>query len=350
MHYNNKLQGYGDTMDDINEIILKQAVIHILDNSSDTPVLNEFPMKLNEESYNFILRHIEKSLKDEEIRPCKFINSDNIVLQEIIKYGSHGDLVSISKAIAARLFKIMREKGDISPCDLLIVEASIEGKSYICIMKLDYIKNYMHNIDFIEDKIGINIIPSLTGLPSLNQKVSKCAFVNVGENVEDYELLVLERVLSTETPFFSKDFLNCEFLITPRDDTKKFVDATEKWTRKNVTAADYQERLRSSIKAKLKNEAVVNVDTLSQELFKDQEEVKENFKEFLTSKGTPNEIQVDKDFINKKFKRVRLKLDKDMDIYVNEEVYNDSSRFDIERNGDGTINIVIKNVKNYIEK
>lgn len=337
-------------MDEVNEIIIKQAVLHILDNSSDTPVLNEFPMKLNEESYNFILKHMEKSLKDEELRPSKFSSTDNFVLQEVLKYGTESDLITVSKSLAAKLFKIMREKGDISPCDLLIAEAAIEGKSYICILKLDYIKNYTHNIDFIEDKIGINIIPSLTGLPSINQKVSKCAFVNIGDNGEDYELLMLERLQSGETQFFSKDFMNCEILSTPRDDTKKFIDAAEKWTRKNVSAADYQERLRSSIKAKLKNEDVVNVDSLSQELFKDQEEVKENFKEFLSSKGTPEEIQVDKDFINKKFKRVRLKIDKDMDIYVNEEAYNDSSRFDIIRNGDGTINIVIKNVKNYIEK
>jgi hypothetical protein len=63
---------------------------------------------------------------------------------------------------------------------------------------------------------------------------------------------MLERLQNGETQFFSKDFMDCEILSTPRDDTKIFIEAAEKWTRKNVSAADYQERLRSSIKAKLK--------------------------------------------------------------------------------------------------
>lgn len=49
-------------------------------------------------------------------------------------------------------------------------------------------------------------------------------------------------------------------------------------------------------------------------------------------------------------KRTRLKIDKDIDLYINEETYNDSSRFEIKRNGDGTINMIIKQVRNYVEK
>lgn len=54
--------------------------------------------------------------------------------------------------------------------------------------------------------------------------------------------------------------------------------------------------------------------------------------------------------MDKKLKRIRLKVDSDIDIYVNEEAYDDGNRFEVVRNGDGTINIVIKHIKNYIEK
>jgi len=49
-------------------------------------------------------------------------------------------------------------------------------------------------------------------------------------------------------------------------------------------------------------------------------------------------------------KRVRLKIDKDIDLYISEEAYNDINRFEIERVGDGSINMKIKHIINYTEK
>ena len=62
------------------------------------------------------------------------------------------------------------------------------------------------------------------------------------------------------------------------------------------------------------------------------------------------EVSVDKAWVEKKLKRVRLKIDKDIDLYINEETYHDNSKFEIQRNGDGSINMIIKHVINYIEK
>ena len=42
--------------------------------------------------------------------------------------------------------------------------------------------------------------------------------------------------------------------------------------------------------------------------------------------------------------------DKEIDLYINEETYHDSNKFEIVRNGDGSINLIVKNVINYIEK
>ena len=39
-----------------------------------------------------------------------------------------------------------------------------------------------------------------------------------------------------------------------------------------------------------------------------------------------------------------------IDLYINEETYHDSNKFEIVRNGDGSINLIVKNVINYIEK
>ena len=55
-------------------------------------------------------------------------------------------------------------------------------------------------------------------------------------------------------------------------------------------------------------------------------------------------------WVEKKLKRIRLKIDKEIDLYIDEEAYHDPTKFEIQRNGDGSINMIIKHVINYIEK
>ena len=108
--------------------------------------------------------------------------------------------------------------------------------------------------------------------------------------------------------------------------------------------------IRTTIKSKLKEEDSINIEDLSQELFKEEPNKKQDFETFIKGNGLEAEVAVDKAWVEKKLKRVRLKIDKDIDLYINEEAYNDNSKFEIQRNGDGSINMIIKHVINYIEK
>ena len=88
---------------------------------------------------------------------------------------------------------------------------------------------------------------------------------------------------------------------------------------------------------------------LADELLSQLPQEKEDFANYLNQQGL-EEVSVDKIWVEKKFKRIRLNVDKEIDLYINDEAYHDSSKFEIVRNGDGTINMVVKNIRNYIEK
>ena len=127
--------------------------------------------------------------------------------------------------------------------------------------------------------------------------------------------------------------------------------AAEKWTQNTFPEnADKAEAVRSTIKRKLKEEENIDVRELSEEMFSENHDTKENFAQFIAEQGISENISLDKEWIDKKLKRVRLKIDKDIDLYVDQETYHDNSRFEIQRNGDGTINMIIKHVSNYVEK
>lgn len=348
----------GHNLEYIKEININEAVVHILDNNGEEPVLNEYALELNEEVYNFLLKHIERCLKDEELRYAVFNEERNIVKEVSQEYlNEQTDIIEASKELARQMFILMKGDRNIPSCDLVIVSISTEYGPMLGILKMDYIKNYTHTIDFVDDKIGIKIIPELTGLPVSSQKIQKCTFIKPIREDQAFNLMVIDKQSKSKesgeygSNYFINKYLGCTIVDNERDMTKNFIKAAEEWTRAILQEnADTAERVRTTIKRKLKEEENIDVHSLSEDIFSDQTEIQDSFKEYISSKGVSPNVNVDKQWVEKKLKRVRLKIDKEIDLYINEDTYHDNSKFEIQRIGDGSINIVIKHVKNYMEK
>ncbi|MBC2581538.1 nucleoid-associated protein [Clostridium sp. DJ247] len=345
-------------MEYIKEINLNEAVIHILDNNTDEPILNEYTLELNEDTYSFILKHIERCFKDEELKYAIFNQERNIVKEVSQEYlNGLNNIIDVSKELARQMFILMKADGNIPSCDLITVSISTEQGPMLGILKLDYIKNYTHSVDFIDNKIGINIIPELTGLPVSSQKIQKCAFIKPIREEQIVNLLVIDKQSGSKdkgsygSNYFISKYLGCTIIENERDMTKSFVKAAEEWTRVSFQEnADEAEVFRSAIKKKLKEEDSINIEQLTNDMFENKPHIQENFKQYISAQGINENISIDKQWVEKKLKRIRLKIDKDIDLYINEDAYNDNDRFEIQRVGDGSINIVIKHVVSYIEK
>jgi hypothetical protein len=342
----------------VNEVNLNGATIHILDNNSEEPVYNEYELKLVDETYEYILKHIQKCFKDEELKYAVF-NSERNIVKDISQeyFNGETDLITASKEIANQLFVLMKSNGSIPSCDLMVVSISTEYGLMLALLKMDYVKNYTHSIDFVENKIGINITPQFVGLPSGGQRLQKCAFIKPLKDENKFDLMVIDKQSKSKeaedygSNYFISNFLGCSIINNERDATRNFIKTTEKWTRDNLKDnADKAEMVRTSIKKKLKEEDNVNINQLSQEIFGDNTEESQKFVQYAKERGITDNVEVDKQWVDNKFKRVRLKIDKEIDIYIDAEAYTDNSKFEIVRNGDGTINMLIKHVKNYIEK
>lgn len=342
-------------MEYINDVNIQEAIIHILDSNGEAPILNEYRLDLSEDIYKFLHKHVEKCFKDEELKYGIFNEERSIVKEVTQDYlnGMDNDIINLSQEISNQLFIIMKGNLNIPSCDLLVLSLLTDQGPMIGILKLDYVKNFTHQIDFIEEKIGIDIIPQSAGLPGSGQRIQKAAFIKPIREEQKFNLMVLDKKKKSEEEednYFLKNFLGASLITNKRDMTKTFLKATETWTRKNLNEdADSAEQLRSKVKSKLREEEIIDVETLSEELFENNSDKREDFKNYVIAQSV-KEVEVDKTWIDKKLKRVRLKIDKEIDLYIDEQIYGDSSKFEIKRNGDGSINMIIKNVINYIEK
>jgi len=300
-------------MEYINEININEAIIHILDNNEDGPVLNKYSLELTEEVYNFVFRHIQRCLKHEELRYAKFNDERNIVKEICYEYlNSENNLINVSQELARQMFKLMRSRGNIPSCDLLTVSFTTEHGAFIGIFKMDYIKNYMHNVQCVDGNIGIDIVSQLTGLPSSSSRIQKCAFIKALNINNEYDLLVIDkknRKVKDEEyglNYFTDSYLGCSMIQNDRDNTKKFIKATEEFIR-NISSenAEVAEEIRTKIKDTLISNKDISIDSISDLLDKYKPGIKESY-QINMSKHCDNEFEVDKKYIDKKFKKIAI--------------------------------------------
>lgn len=162
-------------MEYISDININEAVLHILDSNSDEPILNEFQIELNDDIYKFLHKHMDKCLKDDELKYAIFNPERNIVKEVVQDYlnGIDNDLINLSKELSLQLFAIMKGNVNIPSCDLIVCSIVTDQGPMIAILKMDYVKNFTHQVDFVDDKIGIGIVPQAAGLPAQAKKFKR---------------------------------------------------------------------------------------------------------------------------------------------------------------------------------
>ncbi len=343
-------------MEYINDININQAVIHILDRNAAEPVLNEFTLELNEEVYKFLLKHIERCLKDDELKYAKFKQGTNLVKETVQGYLNiiDDEFIGLSKNLAKQLFAIMQMDESIDSCDLIIVSLTTDQGPMVGILKLDYVKNFTHEIQFIDEKIGVGIVQQTAGLPGSAQKIEKAAFIKPFREHDLFNLYVLDKKKRTKEDselginYFVADYLYSTLITNERDNTKSFINNSETWIRKNVQSAEDQQKIRDSFKNKVIEEDIINIEEVAKEVLKEPGAA-DNFKVYMAG-SCEEEFGVDKTYVEKKVKKVRLNIDREIDLYISNAAYNDQDKFDIVPNGDGSVNMIIKNVMSYIEK
>ncbi|NEZ93363.1 nucleoid-associated protein [Clostridium botulinum] len=309
-------------MEYIKEVNINEAIIHILDSNANGPILNEYKLRLDDENYKFILKHVEKCLKDQQLRYAQFNNERNIVKEVSQEYlNGQSDLLTIST----------------------------EYGPMLGILKMDYIKNYIHVIDTVEDKIGINIAPEVTGLPMTASKIKKCAFIKPIREGQEFNLMLIDKQKKSKdseeygSNYFIKNYLGCNVIENERDMTRQLVENTDKFIKDNIDDVKTAVKTKDLLREKLKKEDTINIEDITDEIFKD-ETLKQEFINFNYENNIDKPIEVDKEFVTKIVNTLKFKLNKNITLSIPEDIYSDINSFEVRDNGDGTANIIIKDV------
>ena len=188
------------------DIIMKAAIIHILDSSVGIPVLSDQAMEIGPDFSDFLKAHIEKITESDDIKQCSF--SDSSPLKELIENCTPDNFVETSKQLAENLYDIMNSNIDIPAADIAILVFSCEGCDYLGFLKMNYKTSYTHATREAEGGNRNDIILQRALLPAQGQKLSEAFIVNLS----DGSILLTEKkyeVNGEKRFYFSELFLRC---------------------------------------------------------------------------------------------------------------------------------------------
>ncbi len=167
------------------EIIIHQAILHVLDTTLDAPVLSGSSMELTAEKAAYLQNHIEKLLASDDIRQCRPL-PDSAFKNEL---EHNQDFIDLSCRIAGVLFDYMHAHTTIPGADLAVVDFTRDGAPWLGILKLNYKNGYTHYTETVQGAPVNSIIQQRACLPTQSGKVEEGALVNL----QDFSMRLLEK-------------------------------------------------------------------------------------------------------------------------------------------------------------
>lgn len=332
-----------------NDIIIRKAILHVLDSGSKGLILSGQPLDLAGEQFDFLRKIVEKIHKNDTSSHAVFFKEESQVYRLLTEMNESDNesFVETTQSLARLLYNTMTEGPDIPPADLICTSFQEEGQLYLAILKLNYKSSYTQKINKSADNIVTSIVKNCSLLPEPSTKPSEAAIINLS----DMSICLVEKkyeINGEKVNYFSEMFLCC----TVTNSAKKRLSILTRCIDKVCTMNTDNIESQMDAKALLHNEFVHNKNTLdveeiSQKLFGDYAEMKMSFDEKMESYDMQfDKIKLQNESSAKKLETIIIVIENGIEISIPVNVYNKKVDIEIKQNDLGPSEIHIKNIKN----
>ncbi len=326
------------------EIIIHQAILHVLDTTLDAPVLSGGGMELTAEKTAYLQNHIEKLLASDEIRQCRPL-SDSAFRNEL---EHNQDFIDLSCRIAGVLFDYMHAHTTIPGADLAVVDFTRDGAPWLGILKLNYKNGYTHYTETVEGAPVNSIIQQRACLPTQSGKVEEGALVNL----TDYSMRLLEKKYDIDG---HKEFYlsSVVFQYTQAEPEKKKLQAIQEAAAQAVKDAYEDEPHADAQVAMLianqaaDNDNQVSVEQVRQQLAEEYPLAAVPFDDYVEKSEVLEEAAAPVTVTPARIRRMEsrsIRTANGIEVKIPTELLNSDSELEFLHDPDGSVSLLIKNV------
>ena len=326
------------------EIIIHQALLHVLDTTLDAPVLSGGGMELTAEKTAYLQNHIEKLLASDEIRQCRPL-PDSAFRNEL---EHNQDFIDLSCRIAGVLFDYMHAHTTIPGADLAVVDFTRDGAPWLGILKLNYKNGYTHYTETVEGAPVNSIIQQRACLPTQSGKVEEGALVNL----TDYSMRLLEKKYDIDG---HKEFYlsSVVFQYTQAEPEKKKLQAIQEAAAQAVKDAYEDEPHADAQVAMLianqaaDNDNQVSVEQVRQQLAEEYPLAAVPFDDYVEKSEVLEEAAAPVTVTPARIRRMEsrsIRTANGIEVKIPTELLNSDSELEFLHDPDGSVSLLIKNV------
>ncbi len=326
------------------EIIIHQAILHVLDTTLDAPVLSGGGMELTAEKTAYLQNHIEKLLASDEIRQCRPL-PDSAFRNEL---EHNQDFIDLSCRIAGVLFDYMHAHTTIPGADLAVVDFTRDGAPWLGILKLNYKNGYTHYTETVEGAPVNSIIQQRACLPTQSGKVEEGALVNL----TDYSMRLLEKKYDIDG---HKEFYlsSVVFQYTQAEPEKKKLQAIQEAAAQAVKDAYEDEPHADAQVAMLianqaaENDNQVSVKQVRQQLAEEYPLAAVPFDDYVEKSEVLEEAAAPVTVTPARIRRMEsrsIRTANGIEVKIPTELLNSDSELEFLHDPDGSVSLLIKNV------
>lgn len=327
-------------------ILIKRAVLHVLDAQVGMPVLSARELEVAEDIVDYIGKHIDRVLDDPNAKKAVFTNNEGAIkLLCALLNDNEEDFLPITSDMSRKLFSLMQKNVDIPSADLVCFLAEIDGTKCFGLMKLNYKEGFTHWVQSVEEGSVNTIIRHQTLLPQIGQKLEECVIVNL----LDFSIRLIEKQyeINGEKEFYlSGCYLQCSCELS--DQAKlKILDKVTKNMNKKYFDEDFEKtiKLKKAVSDSFEDVSAIQIDHIADKVFEKDLGIRSEYVDEIAKAGIPEkEITVPERLIEKKFRTHRIKTDTGIEIDFPLEYADNADKIEFVTNPDGTLSIIIKNI------
>lgn len=334
-----------------NDVVVHRTIVHYLNKETETLLLTDYENTSNVDLVKDFKKILKSVSKNEYSRKAVFEDYEN---NEIKKYAeaiiyNENSFVENSKEIAKKLYDIMQLSETIESGCLAIGLFTVNDEKQVGIFKIGFKKSYTKEIKQMDgNRCRVNMIKKDDLIPESMTTTQSAIIGESGVN-DEYHLLVLDK--NAEKEKLDSDFIQ-KFLETHKVEDDVYRTKVLKETVENFIVNAYAdnvkkgEDIRSYFTKTLRDEMVVTPNEVVDAIIEDEDK-KEVLVEVLNEKieNLDGAMELDKTWIDKKIKNRSFKTDTGFSVKGKMEDFEDPMKYSLTKNPDGSVNIVLKNIK-----
>lgn len=259
------------------DIKINLVTMNILDTYTGNCVISEEPVSHGDEIDDFLKNQIFRLFSKDDVKKCEF--KTGAPFSQFFNNYQSGEFSKVSQSMGKYLYGIMEKNSDIPAADVFIVEFSVAEEKWIAVLKANYKTSYGHIVDGRNVDIAVrrNIIPYGNAL------FAEAAAINTVTG----KIHVAEKkyhVNGVLCNYFSSIFLQCRSEISDKAKATIVRRSINNVVNKYYDSAESTKKLlelKGKIAERYEEEGVFNLVTMGEEVFDDEDFLKNEFNEKL---------------------------------------------------------------------